>query len=90
MSHNLTIMPSKSSVTVMVGETILDAALREGHTLPYGCRNGACGACKGKVLEGAVDYGDYQDHALTESEKLEGLALFCCAEIGRASCRERV
>lgn len=80
MSHKLTIMPSKHSVTVMEGETILDAALREGHTLPYGCRNGACGACKGKILEGAVDYGNYQDHALKETEKLEGMALFCCAQ----------
>jgi CDP-4-dehydro-6-deoxyglucose reductase len=47
--------------------------------LPYGCRNGACGVCKGRVLEGKVDYGDYQAHALSEKEKAAGLALFCCA-----------
>jgi CDP-4-dehydro-6-deoxyglucose reductase len=64
----------------MEGESILDAALREGHTLPYGCRNGACGVCKGKILEGTVDYGNYQEHALKDSEKAAGLALFCCAK----------
>ncbi|NBT75717.1 MAG: hypothetical protein EBT15_07080, partial [Betaproteobacteria bacterium] len=26
-------------------------------TLPYGCRDGACGACKGSVLAGSVDHG---------------------------------
>ena len=80
MSHKLTIMPSKHTAMVMEGESILDAALREGYTIAYGCRNGACGSCKGKILEGTVDYGDHQKYALTESEKRNGLALFCCAE----------
>ena len=79
MSYTLTIMPSKHSVSVMEGETLLDAALREGFLLPYGCRNGACGACKGKVLEGSIDFGDYQESALKEAEKLAGMALLCCA-----------
>jgi len=48
--------------------------------LPYGCRNGACGSCKGKILEGAVDYGVYQKKALTDEEKAQGKALFCQAK----------
>jgi len=48
--------------------------------LPYGCRNGACGSCKGKILEGAVDYGVYQKRALTDEEKAQGKALFCQAK----------
>ena len=48
--------------------------------LPYGCRNGACGSCKGKILEGAVDYGVYQKKTLTEEEKAQGKALFCQAK----------
>lgn len=79
MTHAVTIKPSNHVFHVNQGETLLDAALREGFALPYGCRNGACGACKGKVLEGSLDYGDYQAHALTEEEKRQGLALFCCA-----------
>jgi len=48
--------------------------------LPYGCRNGACGSCKGRIVEGRVDYGVYQKKALTEEEKAQGKALFCQAK----------
>jgi len=47
--------------------------------LPYGCRNGACGTCKGRILEGEVDYGAHQASTLTDEEKAKGLALFCVA-----------
>lgn len=80
MPHKITVKPSGHVFSAEAGEAILDAALREGRTLPYGCRTGACGVCKGKILEGAVDYGDYQAHALSDAEKSAGLALFCCAK----------
>ena len=79
MSYQVTIQPSGHQFTVKPGETLLGAALNAGFSLPYGCRNGACGACKGKVLAGAVDYGVFQEGALTHEDKLKGLALFCCA-----------
>lgn len=79
MSHQITIKPSEHVFHAKLGETVLDAALREGFPLPYGCRNGACGTCKGKVLAGTVDHGPYQESALTEQEKQSGMALFCCA-----------
>ncbi len=47
--------------------------------MPHGCKDGACGACKGKVLEGVVDHGRAQPHCLNDEEKAAGLALFCCA-----------
>jgi CDP-4-dehydro-6-deoxyglucose reductase, E3 len=76
---------------VQAGETILDAALREGYVISYGCRNGACGTCKGRVLAGTVDYGTYQESALTDAEKRRGMALFCqakpCGDIV-IQCRE--
>jgi len=62
------------------GETILEAALREGLSLPYHCRDGGCGACKGKILKGSVNYGTYQVAALSHVEKESGFALFCCAK----------
>ena len=79
MSHQVTIKPSNHAFTAGDGETVLGAALREGITLPYGCRNGACGACKGRIVEGKVDYGNAQAHVLAETEKNAGLALFCQA-----------
>ncbi len=79
MLYQVTIKPSEHTFNVKPGETILQAALREGFSLPYGCRNGSCGACKGKIIQGAVDYGKHDEEALTELEKQAGMALFCCA-----------
>lgn len=80
MTHQITIKPSGHVYQVADDDTVLNGAIDAGFNLPYGCRNGACGACKGKVLEGQVDYGDYQASALSDVEKSEGLALFCCAK----------
>ncbi len=79
MSYQVSIAPSGHQFSVEPGQTVLEAALLAGFALPYGCRNGACGACKGKVLSGRVDYGDAQEGALTTEERRQGLALFCCA-----------
>lgn len=79
MSHQIIIQPSGHAFLVEPGETILEAALREGYSLPYGCRNGSCGICKGKIIQGAVHYGNYSEETLTEEEKQAGYALFCCA-----------
>ncbi|HEY3326070.1 MAG TPA: CDP-6-deoxy-delta-3,4-glucoseen reductase [Novimethylophilus sp.] len=79
MSFQITIQPSGHVFSAPSDDTILNAALEAGYTLPYGCRNGGCGACKGQVLEGAVDYGDAQSHVLSDAEKSAGKALFCCA-----------
>ncbi|HXU93926.1 MAG TPA: CDP-6-deoxy-delta-3,4-glucoseen reductase [Gallionella sp.] len=80
MTFKTTILPSNHSFPIEADETILDAGLKHGYTLPYSCRNGACGACKGKVLQGSVDHGQSQAHALTDEEKSQGLTLFCCAK----------
>ena len=75
----VTLQPSGQQFQVEDGESILAAALRQNLILPYGCRNGACGSCKGKLLEGRVDYGVYQRKALSDEEKAQGKALFCQA-----------
>jgi CDP-4-dehydro-6-deoxyglucose reductase len=79
MPHQVTIRPSNHVVTVNDGETVLDAALREGIIIAYGCRNGACGTCKGRLVSGELDYGVYQEHALPDAERAAGMALFCQA-----------
>ena len=79
MSYQITVQPSGRQFAAEADETLLDAALRQGLTLPYGCKDGACGSCKGKVLAGTVDHGKSQDHALKPEEKAAGLTLYCCA-----------
>ena len=79
MRHRVQIQPSEHQFYVESGETVLDAALRQGINLRYGCRNGACGACKGKILQGSISY-DEQPIALEDSDVEQNLALFCEAK----------
>ena len=79
LTHSVTLQPSGHQFSVAAGGTILEAALDAGINLPYGCKNGACGACKGKVLSGQVDLGSAQETALPADERVAGMALFCCA-----------
>ncbi|RCS59190.1 CDP-6-deoxy-delta-3,4-glucoseen reductase [Parvibium lacunae] len=79
MSFTVTVQPSGVTFAVNPNEKILEAALRQSVGLPYGCKDGACGSCKGKVLSGAVAHGPHQDKALSSAEATQGYALFCCA-----------
>jgi CDP-4-dehydro-6-deoxyglucose reductase len=77
--YRVTIEKSGHRFEVAEGDSVLAGALAAGYTLPYGCRNGACGSCKGRIVEGRVDFGKHQPYTLTEGEKQAGFALFCCA-----------
>ena len=79
MTYQVTIEPGQHRMQAEADETILEAALRQGVILPYGCKDGACGACKGKVVSGTVEHGKAQPHALSDADKAAGLTLFCCA-----------
>lgn len=79
MTLQITIQPSGHVFACDADETVLQAAMRADLMIPYGCRNGACGTCKGRILDGDVDYGPHQSSTLTDDEKRRGLALFCCA-----------
>lgn len=56
-------------------ETVLDAAQRAGYELPYACRKGVCGTCKGRILSG--DVRAFASDALGTAEKAEGNVLYC-------------
>ena len=79
MAYQVTVMPSGRQFEAAADETILSAALRHSIGLPYGCKNGACGSCKGRVTAGGIVQGDHAASALSAQEKTEGRALFCCA-----------
>lgn len=59
------------------GETVLDAAFRQGISLPHGCKEGQCSACKCNLLEGEVEMLKYSTFALNDSEKEQGGILLC-------------
>ncbi len=82
MTFQITVLPSGHHFDCEADETVLAAAIRAGIGLPYGCKNGACSSCKGKVISGSVEHKAHQQRALTEAEKADGYALFCCATTG--------
>ena len=79
MTFTVTLQPAGRSFEVERDEPMLAAAIRQGIGLPYGCRDGACGSCKSRLLEGRVIHGAHQLKALPASEEEAGFILTCCA-----------
>ena len=79
MSFTITLQPAERSFSVERDEPILAAAIRQGVGLPYGCRDGACGSCKSRLLQGRVIHGAHQAKALSAAEEDGGFILTCCA-----------
>ncbi len=79
MPFTVTVQPSGRSFSVERDEPILQAAIRQGVGLPYGCKDGACGSCKCRMLEGRVIHGAHQQKALSVEEEASGLILACQA-----------
>lgn len=78
MSSTITVLPSGRQFEAEPGETLLAAGIRQGIGLPYGCKDGACGACKCKKLSGHVTHGPHLDKALSAAEEAQGFILTCC------------
>ena len=77
-SFQVTVQPSGRLFGVNPDEAILAAAIRQGIGMPYGCKDGACGSCKCKKLEGTVVHGPHQSKALSAEEAAAGYILTCC------------
>jgi CDP-4-dehydro-6-deoxyglucose reductase len=76
---HITIEPSGRTFSVDPTDTLLAAGIAQGINLPYGCKDGACGSCKCKILSGTVTHGPHQSKALSEAEEAQGFVLTCCA-----------
>lgn len=80
MSFCITLDPGGQTFNADRHQTLLDAALASGLSLPYGCRNGACGSCKGRVISGDFAYTDTPLTGISTAEQEQGYALFCQAQ----------
>ncbi len=78
MTFTVTVLPSGRAFTANPDEAMLAAAIRQGVGMPYGCKDGACGSCKCKKLEGTVVHGPHQLKALSHEEEAAGFVLTCC------------
>jgi ferredoxin len=76
------------TVAVAADETILEATARSDTDVRYGCREGRCVSCTGRLLEGAVDYA-VEPHALDDDQRDRGFVLLCIAH-PRDDCRVEV
>ena len=79
MSFTITVQPSGRTFRATRDEPILSAAIRDGAGLPYGCKDGACGSCKCRMLVGRVIHGLHQAKALSAEEEAAGWILTCQA-----------
>lgn len=77
MSAQVTLRPSGHQFAVEGRLTLLQAGMREGLKMNYGCGNGSCGMCKVRVTSGQVARTMPTDYALSEAEKAQGYVLAC-------------
>ncbi|MFJ8347864.1 PDR/VanB family oxidoreductase [Streptomyces sp. NPDC094153] len=69
------------SVTVPAGTTILQALEEQGIDAANSCREGICGTCETKVVEGVPDH---RDSLLSPEERAANDTMMIC--VGRARC----
>ncbi len=79
MPYIVHIKPNDLILHVNPGETVLQAALRQGFSFPFNCQNAVCGTCMGRVLRGKIEYLNDAEDELCEEEKEEGYTFFCSA-----------
>jgi CDP-4-dehydro-6-deoxyglucose reductase len=84
MSAQVTLRPSGHQFVVEGHDTLLQAGMRAGLRLNYGCGNGSCGMCKVRVTAGQVVRTMHSDYPLSEAEKAQGYVLACAHTAGSA------
>lgn len=77
MTAQVTILPSRHDFLVEGHDSLLEAAMRAGIPLSYGCSSGNCGLCKAKVISGEVRKTRNHDFVIPEAEKAAGYVLLC-------------
>ena len=77
MSAQVTLRPSGHQFVVEGHDSLLQAGMRAGLKLNYGCGNGTCGMCKVRVTSGQVSRTMPSDYLLSEAEKAQGYVLAC-------------
>jgi CDP-4-dehydro-6-deoxyglucose reductase len=77
MAYTVRLLPGGETFQVERRESVLDAAIRAGIPLDYGCSDGNCGRCKARLIEGEVQRIRRQDYVFPAEERAQGLVLLC-------------
>ena len=83
MSHTVTLMPSGHTFVAPIDQPVLTAGLAAGQALAYSCRQGVCGTCRGRLLQGSVDRGD-EAFAAGAGEPLKSDEILLCQARARS------
>jgi propane monooxygenase reductase subunit len=75
--HTVRFEPVGVEMTVAEGETVLDAAFRQGISVMHGCKEGQCSSCKSLLIEGDVELKKYSTFALPDYERETNHILLC-------------
>lgn len=67
----------KQEFTVPAGKSIMDTLMENGIRVAYSCREGVCGTCETRVLEGIPDH---KDNILSPREQASNkVIMICCS-----------
>lgn len=75
--HRVRFEPVGVEMNVMEGETVLDAAFRQGISVMHGCKEGQCSSCKSLLVEGDIELLKYSTFALPDYQKDTDHILLC-------------
>jgi propane monooxygenase reductase component len=75
--HTVLLQPAGIEMEVEEGETVLDAAFRQGISLMHGCKEGQCSSCKSVLIEGDIELLKYSTFALSEMDRDTNHILLC-------------
>ena len=76
-AFNVRFEPVGVEMEVNEGETVLDAAFRQGISVMHGCKEGQCASCKSLLLDGDIELLKYSTFALSDAERDSGHILLC-------------
>lgn len=79
MAYEIELIPGGRKFRVENGLPILNAGLAAGVKMPYGCRIGTCRSCRGRIVQGKIDFGAAHPAYLPQHQRDEGYALLCQA-----------
>ncbi len=74
-SYEVRLARSGTSIEVPSGKSLLDALLEAGVVVDCSCREGVCGSCETRVLEGEPEH---RDGVLTKAEKIANQTMMVC------------
>lgn len=78
LAAHVRVLPSGHDYFVEGAADLLDAGLSAGLSLRYGCSDGSCGRCRGRLVTGEVRETRPPGYALSAQQRARGELLLCC------------